>query len=63
MITVLGLFLFFGLTGLILWLFNEAVWSADDEECDRLTIICRLLTEIEKVRFQPTLDEREQDPN
>lgn len=32
MITILGLFLFFGLTGLVLWHFNEAVWRGENEE-------------------------------
>ena len=31
MITILGLFLFFGLTGLLLWHFNETIWREDDE--------------------------------
>lgn len=30
MITILGLFLFFGLTGLVLWYFNETIWQDDD---------------------------------
>jgi hypothetical protein len=30
MITILGLFLFFGLTGLVLWHFNETIWQDDD---------------------------------
>ena len=32
MIKILGLLLFFGLTGLILWTFNEMLWRVDDEE-------------------------------
>jgi hypothetical protein len=32
MIKVLGLLLFFGLTGLILWSFSESLWRVDDEE-------------------------------
>ncbi len=32
MITILGLLLFFVLTGLILWHFNEAVWRVENEE-------------------------------
>ena len=32
MIKILGLLLFFGLTGLILWSFSEALWRMDDEE-------------------------------
>ena len=63
MMTVVGLFLFFGLTGLTLWLFNEAIWRADDQECDRLTIINELSAEIEKARVQPTIQGSEQEPN
>lgn len=32
MITILGLFLFFGLTGLILWQFSEALWRESQAE-------------------------------
>jgi hypothetical protein len=32
MIKILGIFLFFGLTGLILWAFSEMLWRADDEQ-------------------------------
>jgi hypothetical protein len=32
MIKILGLLLFFGLTGLILWTFSESLWRVDDEE-------------------------------
>jgi hypothetical protein len=32
MIKILGLLIFFGLTGLILWTFNEMLWRVDDED-------------------------------
>jgi hypothetical protein len=40
MFTILGLLLFFGLTGLILWHFNEAVWRVEDDE-DRDSLATR----------------------
>ncbi len=33
MTTVIGLILFFGGSGFILWFFNDAVWRANDLAC------------------------------